>query len=203
VVLKESNMNLVENTVERIYLPAGLVLVVRPSSPGSIGSVALAEGDAVVTPASTSGANPVSVGPFAVPVTLAVVASGTVSAEVASVAMVGSALLTPGGVSALSEVSPVAALTATGTAQTGAGTYRGIKVRAIVGGPQTITVYDALSATGTPIDTIVVNALGTWLWDRPSDVLPGVGGRRPVATGVHVVISGGTSRTVDVMVEAD
>jgi hypothetical protein len=111
--------------------------------------------------------------------------------------------LPSGGVLALSEVSPVETLTATGTAQTGAGFYRGVKVRAIDGGPQTITVYDATSATGTPIDTIVVNALGTWLWDRPSDVLPGVGGRRPVTTGVHVVISGGTSRTVDVMVEAD
>lgn len=115
----------------------------------------------------------------------------------------GTALIGPqGSVMALSEVAPVSSLTATGTAQTGAGFYRGIKVRAIDGGPQTITVYDATSATGTPIDVIVVNALGTWLWDRPSDVLPGIGGRRPVSTGVHVVISGGTSRTIDVMVEA-
>lgn len=112
------------------------------------------------------------------------------------------ALMTPdGGVFSLAEAQPVAALTATGTAQTGAGFYRGVKVRAISGGPQTLVVYDATSATGTPIDTIIVNDLGTWLWDRPSDVLPGVGARRSITTGVHVVITGGTSRTIDVMVE--
>jgi hypothetical protein len=114
----------------------------------------------------------------------------------------GAVLTAEGGIMALSEVSPVQVATATGTAFTGAGNYRGVKVRAIVGGPQTITIYDALSATGTPIDVIVVNSLGTWLWDRPSDLLPGVGGRRPITTGIHVVISGGTSRTIDVMVEA-
>lgn len=107
-----------------------------------------------------------------------------------------------GGVVALSEAVPSVALTATGTAFTGACEFRGIKVRALVGGPQTATIYDATSATGTPIDTVVFNALGTWLWDRPSDVLPGVGGRLPCTTGVHVVFSGGTSRTVDVMVGA-
>ncbi len=107
-------------------------------------------------------------------------ADGTSS--VAALAATGSIVTSAGAVFALSEVTPVETVTATGTAYTGAGYYRGIKVRAIVGGPQTLTLYDALSATGTPIDVIVVNALGTWLWDRPSDVLPGVGGRRPITT---------------------
>jgi hypothetical protein len=127
-------------------------------------------------------------------------ADGTSS--VAALAATGSIVTSTGAVFGLSEVSPVVAVTATSTAFTGANLYRGIRVRALVGGPQTATLYDATSATGTPIDVVVFNATGTFFWDRPSDLLPGVGGRRPGTTGVHIVFSGGTSRTVDVMVEA-
>lgn len=111
-------------------------------------------------------------------------------------------MLPDGSTFMVSADQAVVVRTVTGTALTGAGFFRGIKITAIVGGPQIITVYDNTSATGTPIDTIVVNDLGTWLWDRPSDVLPGAGARRPVTTGVHVVFSGGTSRTCEVMASA-
>lgn len=109
--------------------------------------------------------------------------------------------LPDGGVGFTSELAAVATLTATGTAQSGACEFGGIVIRALVGGPQTITVYDALSATGTPVAVFTVNAVGTyfWLgdWATPGNGRPG---RRPMTTGCHVVISGGTSRTIDVMV---
>lgn len=108
-----------------------------------------------------------------------------------------------GSIMALSEAVAVVNLTATGTAFTGACEFRGIKVTAYNGGPQTITVYDNTSAAGTLIDTIVVDGLGTWLWDRSTDASDRSqsGARRICGTGCHVVISGGTSRTIDVMVE--
>jgi hypothetical protein len=100
---------------------------------------------------------------------------------------------------ALSEASPVVTLTATGTAFTGACEFRGINVRAISGTPQTVTVYDATSATGTPIAVFTVSAIGYYYWDGDMTT-PGVGtgARRVNSTGCHVVISGGTSRTIDV-----
>ena len=102
----------------------------------------------------------------------------------------------------LSEATPIVTITGSGIAFTGTNMFRGIKVRAISGGPQTATVYAALSATGTPIDTIVFNALGTWYWDRETDTPSGGnGGRRITGTGIYIAFSGGTSRTVDVMVE--
>lgn len=112
------------------------------------------------------------------------------------------ALVDPdGGAIALSEAVPVVTLTATGTAFTGACEFRGITVRAISGTPQTVTVYDATSATGTAIATFTVSALGTYYWDGDwATAGNGNGGRRINSTGCHVVISGGTSRTIDVMV---
>lgn len=107
-----------------------------------------------------------------------------------------------GSVFALSEAVAVVALTATGTAFTGACEFRGIAVRAISGTPQTVTVYDATSATGTAIAVFTIAALGTYYWDGDwVTVGVGAGGRRINSTGCHVVISGGTSRTIDVMVE--
>lgn len=107
-----------------------------------------------------------------------------------------------GSVIALSEAVAVVALTATGTAFSGACEYRGFVVRAISGTPQTITVYDATSATGTPIMTVSVTDLGTYYWDGDHATAGnGSGARRVCGTGCHVVISGGTSRTIDVMVE--
>lgn len=144
----------------------------------------------------------VASGAYPLPVDVDVTAvSALTSAQLAGLYS-GQIVSGTGGVFGLSEVSPVVAVTATSTAFTGAHLYRGIRVRALVGGPQTATLYDATSATGTPIDVVVFNATGTFFWDRPSDLLPGVGGRRPGTTGVHIVFSGGTSRTVDVMVEA-
>ena len=117
-------------------------------------------------------------------------------------AALGGQLTVDGRVVALSEVVSVQTLTATGTAFSGPCEFRGITVRALSGTPQTVTVYDALSAVGTPIATFTVSAVGTYFWDG-SWTTPGAGagGRRRNLTGCHVVISGGTSRTVDVMVE--
>lgn len=119
--------------------------------------------------------------------------------------LVGNAWIqtTDGGIHTLSEVQAVATLTATGTAFTGACLFRGIVVRAISGTPQTATVYDNTSATGTPIAVFTIAALGTYFWDGDwATAGSGRGGRRQNSTGVHVVFSGGASRTVDVMVEA-
>lgn len=113
-----------------------------------------------------------------------------------------SMILPDGASAALAEAVATQALTATGTAFTGACEFRGIVVRAISGTTQTVTVYDATSATGTPIATFTIAALGTYYWDGDwVTVGVGNGGRRVCTTGCHVVISGGTSRTIDVMVE--
>lgn len=107
-----------------------------------------------------------------------------------------------GGAFALSESVGVVTLTATGTAMTGACKFRGITVRALSGTPQTVTVYDATSATGAPIATFTVSAIGTFFWDGDwATPGAGKGGRRVNTIGCHVVISGGASRTIDVMVE--
>jgi hypothetical protein len=102
----------------------------------------------------------------------------------------------------LSEISPVTILTASGSGKASSGFFRGISVRAAVGFPQTVTVYDALSATGTPVAVFTVNAIGKYYWDG-SWTTPGIGkgGRRPMSIGCYVSISGGTSRTIDVEVE--
>jgi hypothetical protein len=113
----------------------------------------------------------------------------------------GTALLAPdGAVAALSEAVAVVPLTATGTAFTGACEFRGFVVRAETGGTADVTIYDATSATGTPIMTVANISTGTYYWDG-DHATPGVGtgGRRLNSTGCHVVIAG--TCTIDVMVE--
>jgi hypothetical protein len=110
-------------------------------------------------------------------------------------------LLKPDGtVVALSEAVAVVELTATGTAFTGACEFRGFVVRAETGGTADVTIYDATSATGTPIMTVANISTGTYYWDG-DHATPGVGsgGRRLNSTGCHVVIAG--TCTIDVMVE--
>lgn len=103
-----------------------------------------------------------------------------------------------GGILSLSEVAPVVSITATGTAHTGTGLYGGVKFRAI-SGTVTITLYDALSATGTPIHTITAAALdggnGTGYYEWAGNKL------LPLATGLHAVLSGGGTFTADVLVQ--
>lgn len=114
---------------------------------------------------------------------------------------VGNVVDGAGGLHALSELQPLVPLTATGTAFTGVCEFAGIVVRAISGTPQTVTVYDATSATGTPIAVFTVAALGNYNWDGDwVTVGAGKGARRPCTAGCHVVISGGASRTIDVKV---
>lgn len=95
---------------------------------------------------------------------------------------------------ALSEVAPVVTLTATGTAFTGASEYAGLNVRAVTG-TVNIVVYDNTSATGTPIHTENNVTLGGKPW-----MGTGTNHRRLNTTGCHVVISGGGTVTVDVLV---
>lgn len=103
------------------------------------------------------------------------------------------------GTYVLSEVQEFVTLSATGSAAIGACEFGGFVVRSQSGGTADITIYDALSATGTPIMTVsnVVNGVYFWLGDHAT---AGVGraGRRLNATGCWVVISG--TATLDVMV---
>jgi hypothetical protein len=186
------------NTSESAFVALDSVITVTPATPGGV------EFRCTTPP----GADAVPARRMSSPADISVPAGSTIhvyafggDAEF-SVASANQTLA-DGAVVALSEISPVQTLTATGTAQTGAGYFRGIVVRAIDGAPQTVTVYDATSATGTAIAVFTASAVGTFYWDgdwtTPGN---GKGGRRPLTTGCHVVISGGTSRTVDVMVEA-
>lgn len=113
----------------------------------------------------------------------------------------GSILDPNGGVQGLSELSPVVTLTASGQATAAPGEFRAVVIRAAVGFPQTVQVFDALSATGDPVATFTVNALGKYFWDG-SWTTPGTGkgARRPMSVGCYVTFSGGTSRTADVEV---
>lgn len=182
--------------------------VLRVTASGSASVVMLEGGPSGTTTVSNTSQ---TFGPYSVPARLTVECTSGVadyapdSQSGPLVAVGGSgafSLVAPdGGVVALSEAVPVVALTATGTAFTGACEFRGVTVRAISGTPQTVTVYDATSATGTPIATFTIAALGTYYWDGDwATVGNGNGGRRINSTGCHVVISGGTSRTIDMMV---
>jgi len=104
-------------------------------------------------------------------------------------------LLTPdGGVVALSEaVEHGTSLTATGTGYDGAGYFAGLNVTAYDGGPQTITVRDGVDDSGPIIRVYVVDGAGVYPF--------GAGMRLKIQTGVHLTISGGTSRTVLALVE--
>lgn len=103
-----------------------------------------------------------------------------------------------GGILALSEVSAVVTLTATGTAVSGACKFGGFVVRSESGGTADVTIYDALSATGTAIMTVANVSVGAYFWlgDHATAGV-GVAGRRANGTGCHVVISG--TATIDVL----
>lgn len=105
-----------------------------------------------------------------------------------------------GGVVALSEAVAVVPLTATGSGAATACEFRGFVVRSESGGTADVTIYDALSATGTAIMTVANVSVGTYYWDGDWST-PGVGngGRRINSTGCWVVIAG--TCTIDVMVE--
>lgn len=90
----------------------------------------------------------------------------------------------------LSETSPYVTLTATGTAFTGACELAGWYCSVAVGN---ITIYDATSATGTPIVPATALAAG------PMPIFgAGTTGKMALTTGCHVVLSG--AATVRVLV---
>lgn len=95
-----------------------------------------------------------------------------------------------GGVLAMSETSPYVTLTATGTAFTGACELAGWYCSVAAGN---ITIYDATSATGTPIVPATALVVG------PLPIFgAGTTGKLALTTGCHVVLSG--AATVRVLV---
>lgn len=107
----------------------------------------------------------------------------------------GRLLDSTGAVRALSEASPVITITATGTAISGANEYGGYVVRAVAGGTPTLTLYDATSATGTPIvGPVNITATGPFPW-----MGPGTTQRRVNTTGLHAVIGGTGTCTIDLL----
>lgn len=91
-------------------------------------------------------------------------------------------------------VTQTNALTATGLAHTGPGYYAGLNVTAYNGGPQTITVRDSLDATGTILAVVSVTGIGVYPFAA-------TGLRIAYDVGLHLTISGGTSRTLTALVE--
>ncbi|MCB1503368.1 MAG: hypothetical protein KDJ47_00175 [Hyphomicrobiaceae bacterium] len=115
------------------------------------------------------------------------------------------ALLAPdGSAMTLTEAAELGSnITATGTAYTGSGYFVGVLVSAYSGGPQTIVARDSTDASGRILATFTVSSVGTYRVDGDWST-PGSGGglRIKIDAGVHLTISGGTSRTVAAIVEA-
>lgn len=190
-------MNLVENTVERVFIPAGAVASVRIGSPGSTGSVALASGDVSFAAASVSGAGTVRVGPFESPCEISVSANGLLVVDVGSVVFDGTGLVTGDGAFAVaSSGTPGTTLTDTGTGYAAPCEFWGIEVSAYSGGPQTVVVRNG-GAGGTIVATFTVSGMGFYSYSGPWNA-PGNGQNlsRAMSTDVHLTISGGTSRSI-------
>lgn len=92
-------------------------------------------------------------------------------------------------------VTQTAALTATGQAYDGPGYYAGLNVTAYSGGPQTVTVRDSLDASGTTLAVVSVTGTGTYPFAANG------GMRIAFDVGLHLTISGGTSRTLTALIE--
>lgn len=104
----------------------------------------------------------------------------------------GALVLGDGALMALGEMAVPATLTGTGTAKSGVCEFGGFVVRA-VSGTVNLTIYDATSATGTPIMTSGAVALGAYPWNA--------GRWRENTAGCHVVFSGGGTATIDVLAQ--
>lgn len=90
-------------------------------------------------------------------------------------------------------VAQTAAITGTALAYTGPGYFAGITVTAYSGGPQTVTVRDSLDASGAVLGVFTVS--GTGIYEL------GTGLRIAMDVGLHITISGGTSRTLSALIE--
>ena len=102
----------------------------------------------------------------------------------------GNILSSAGALVAVSEATPYVTLTATGTAFTGACELAGWYCSVAAGN---ITIYDATSATGTPIVPATALVVG------PLPIFgAGTTGKLALTTGCHVVLSG--AATVRVLV---
>lgn len=101
-------------------------------------------------------------------------------------------LLGSGGTSTAVTQSPP--ITATGLAYAGPGYFAGLNVTAYNGGPQTVTVRDSLDASGGVL--AVFNVSGTGRYPFSDD-----GALIAMDVGLHITISGGTSRTLSALLE--
>lgn len=75
-------IDIIRNSVKVFDLPAGMSIVVQPSSSGAVGTLSLAGGSVALTAASTSGAAGTAAGPFSAPCKIAVGAVGEVSVRI-------------------------------------------------------------------------------------------------------------------------
>ena len=93
-------------------------------------------------------------------------------------------------------VTQTSELTATGLAYTGPGYYAGLNVTAYSGGPQTVTVRDSLDDAGAVLAVVTVSGTGVYPFAATSSL------RIAFDVGLHLTITGGTSRTLTALIEA-
>lgn len=89
----------------------------------------------------------------------------------------------------LTELASPVTITGSGLVRGAASEYSGFHVRAAVGFPQTVTVYDSLTLSGVPVQTVTVTGLGYYPWSGNKV--------RPQSVGVYAGVSGGTSRSLE------
>lgn len=86
-------------------------------------------------------------------------------------------------------------ITATNQIYSGPGYFAGLNVTAYSGGPQTMVVRDSLDATGRILATFTVDKVALYPYAPPAN------SRVAFDIGLHVTITGGTSRSVAALVE--
>lgn len=125
---------------------------------------------------------------------------GTLSSLQIAALNTGMLLDSDGALLASSELAPgIVTLSAAGAVRNGAGEFAGFKVRALTG-TVNVVLYDALSATGTPIDTR--NAISLTGGDGAGYYAWAGNKVRPLTTGLFLVVSGGGTFTIDFLVGA-
>jgi hypothetical protein len=183
----------IENTHNRVMVPPGAVVLVRPANASATITIGRVSGDDFATQSGTGVS--VSAGPFVTPTEVAIgVSGGGGFISLGNVTADGTLVDGNGGVVAVvSGVDQGPAITANGTAYTGDGYLDGINVTAYNGGPQTITLSEGTTAGGPVVAVFVVSAAGVYPFSAKS--------RPKFPTGLYATFSGGTSRTMRALVE--
>jgi hypothetical protein len=187
----------VTSGVQKYLLPKGMVLSARAMATGASGVVSSMASPALFAAQAVADGAPASVGPFAEHTWVQVGASGAVAVRIGGLtaaqetALQAGTLLAPdGALYAQSEATPYVTLNATGTAFSGPCELAGWYCSVAAG---TITIYDATSATGTPIVPATALAVG------PMPIFgAGTNGRLVLQNGCHVVLSGAATVRVAV-----